>query len=254
VKKYLFIFISIFFGVLFFARGSLAATRLIYENFDDQIINSGFVVYGSGWAVLSPPQYNLNAVGKGGTGYCFSSGTVNEAYLCWENNLPNPWPSGELYVSFWMRYPRFESTDPHENIKVFYPHWCGATGYVHYSMSSANTIYYGANSCTDETLSTGNWLDCPNQTDGNWHHYEFYVKFSEGISRFWYDGVLKVNDTYGSVKWTNTNIYYISAPSIDAEEVGTFSRQVDDWEAWDGMPSVQSDTTPPAAPTGVAVI
>jgi len=80
-----------------------------------------------------------------------------------------------------------------------------------------------------------------------------YVKFSTGVARFWYDGVLKIDRTIGS--WTGS-VYYVSAPSIDADAKGTFSRQVDDWEVWDGMPSTSQptpDTNPPAKVTGVEV-
>ncbi|MCK4825922.1 hypothetical protein KA005_59790, partial [bacterium] len=229
---------------LSFSTYGFAANRLAYENFDDEQIDSGFTVYGSNWAKLSPPQYNLNSVSRNGAGYCFSSGTSPMAYLCWESNIPYPWPSDEMYVSFWMRYPTFTSTDSHENIKFFYPHWNGTQSYVHYVMSSRDTVYYSAKG-NGAMLSQSNWLGCPNQTDGNWHHYEFYVKFSTGISRFWYDGVLKVDHIYGEGNWTPNKIYYISAPSIDAEEPGVFSRQVDDWEVWDGMPSEQEDNEIP---------
>ena len=225
-----------------------AADRLLYENFDDGELDERLVVYGRNWATLSPPQYNLDSVGRGASGYCFSSGTVNEAHLNWgalgKGSMPNPWPSDEMYVSFWMRYPSYTETDDMENFKVFYPHWDGTSSYVHYSMSSDDTIYYSA--CAQgEMVSISNWLSCPNQTDGVWHHYEFYVKFSTGVSRFWYDGVLKVDHEYGAEQWTNA-MYYISAPSIDAEEPGTFSRQVDDLEVWDGMP----DEEDPPSPSG----
>ena len=221
--------------ILTAADWAFAANQLLYENFDDQLLDVRFVIYGNNWAVLSPPQYNLTEVGRGGTGYCFSSGTIATAYTCWMQNVPHPWPSDEMYVSFWMRYPTFESTDSHENIKLFYPHWDGTSSYVHYSMAGEDTIYYGAYG-QGQMLTNSNWLNCPDQTDGNWHHYVFYVKFSTGISRFWYDGVLKVDDAFGTGLWTNA-VYYISAPSIDAEDPGIFSRQVDDWEAWDGMPN-----------------
>jgi hypothetical protein len=222
------------------ASGGRAADRLLHEDFDDRVLDPGFVVYGSNWEELSPPQYTLDETGRGGAGYCFGSGTVSEAYLCWMNDVPNPWPSDELYVSFWMRYPTFESTDSMENFKVFYPHWNGARSYVHYSMASTDSIYYSARG-NEVMLTTGNWLSCPGQADGAWHHYEFYVQFSTGTSRFWYDGELKVDDAYGEGVWIPNTVYYVSAPSIDAEEPGVFSRQVDDWEAWDGMP----DEPPP---------
>ncbi|OFZ39782.1 MAG: hypothetical protein A2504_12380 [Bdellovibrionales bacterium RIFOXYD12_FULL_39_22] len=219
-----------------------SATRLMYENFDDQVINPSMSVYGAygatGYVLQLPPQYNLDQVGRGGSGFAFSSGTVNQAWPSWDKNLPNPWPSDEMYVSFWIRYPTFTSTDTMENFKVFYPHWNGADSYAHFSMGDTNTIYYSAKG-NGTMLSISNYLSCPNQTDGNWHHYEFFVKFSTGISRFWYDGILKLNHNYGSGVWTPNPISYIAAPMIDGEEPGTFSRQVDDWEAWDSMPPIQ---------------
>jgi hypothetical protein len=221
--------------VLILAAPESRADRLLHEDFDDQALDPGFDVYGSNWEELSPPQYNLDETGRGGAGYCFSSGTVSEAYLCWMNDVPNPWPSDELYVSFWMRYPTFESTDTMENFKIFYPHWNGAQSYVHYSMASTDSVYYSARG-NEVMLATGNWLSCPGQADGAWHHYEFFIQFSTGTSRFWYDGELKVDDAYGEGVWIPNTVYYVSAPSIDAEEPGVFSRQVDDWEAWDGMP------------------
>jgi len=220
------------------ADRSFASDQLLYENFDDQFLDNRLVIYGRNWAVLSPPQYNLDAVGLNGIGYSFSSGTENIAYVCWFNNVPNPWPSDEFYVSFWMRYPTFTPSDPNENFKLFYPHWDGSNSYVHYSATGDDTIYYSARDKNINMIEVSVYLNCSDMMDGNWHHYEFYVKFSEGISRMWYDGTLKLDRAYGPNLWTN-NMYYISAPSIDAEEPGIFSRQVDDWEAWDGMP----DTT-----------
>lgn len=212
-----------------------ASSCLFFEDFNDQILDERCMVYGHNWAKLNLPEYNLDAAGRDGTGYAFSSGTVNEANLYWgQDKIPSPWPTDEMYVSFWMRYPTFTSTDDMENIKVFYPHWNQASSYVHFSMAGSGSIYYSA-SGKGSMLTTGNWLDCPNQTDGQWHHYEFYIKFSEGISRFWYDGAQKVDDAFGSGVWTN-EMFYISVPSIDGEAPGNFSRQVDDWEVWDGMP------------------
>jgi hypothetical protein len=75
----------------------------------------------------------------------------------------------------------------------------------------------------------------PSQTDGSWHHYEFYVNFAQGISRFWYDGARKVDDAFGTGVWTR-DMYYITAPSIEGNDPRNFSRQVDDWEVWNGMP------------------
>ncbi|OFZ37032.1 MAG: hypothetical protein A2504_01860 [Bdellovibrionales bacterium RIFOXYD12_FULL_39_22] len=216
--------------------------RLMYENFDTQTISPNLSVYGEwdssiqGNILQVPPQYNLDQAGKNGQGFAFSSGTVNKVWISWDKGLPNPWPSDEMYFSFWMRYPTFTSTDSMENLKIFYPHWNGVDSYVHYSMSDKDTIYYSAKG-NGAMISISNWLSCPNQTDGNWHHYEFYVKFSNAISRFWYDGELKIDHFYGPNVWLPNTMSYIAAPSIDAEESGVFSRQIDDWEVWDVVPN-----------------
>jgi hypothetical protein len=212
------------------------AIRLFLEDFNSGTIDEFLTVYGESWNVLQPPAYNLNAPGRDGAGHSFSSGSDHVAHLVWSKGIPNPWPTDEMYVSFWMRYPSYTPVYPYnENIKLFYPHWHNATSYVHYSMTNSNQIYYSA-CASGNMLTYGNWLDVPNQTDGNWHHYEFYVNFAQGISRFWYDGAQKVDDTFGTGVWTK-DMYYIAAPSVEGNDPRKFSRQVDDWEVWNGMPN-----------------
>jgi hypothetical protein len=225
-----------------------AANRVLYENFNDQIIDSRLTVYGNSWNKLSPPQYNLTAVGRDGTGHSFTSGTVDAAYMCWKTNVPNPWPTNQFYVSYWMRYPRYVTTNSvNENLKIFYPHWDGVDSYVHYNLAQPSLVYYSAKA-KGAMVAQSRWLTCPNMVDGKWHHYQFYVNFSTGASKFWYDGVLKVNDVYGSGKWTN-HMYYFSIPSVNGRSVpsdpnpGDYTRQVDDMEIWDGSPT---DTTIPS--------
>src|SRR3989339_97560 len=237
-----FIFLVLLFGLAGNAKAQTACPSastpglLLCEDFNDQQLDSRMRSWSSAGTMLSSPQYNLASVGRGGSGYCFSSGTVNEANLVWRYDIPNPWPSDEMYFSMWMRYPTYTNTDTMENFKLFYPHWNGTASYVHYSAVDNNGIYYSA-SGNGEMISISNWLNCPNQMDGNWHHYEFYVKFSTAISRFWYDGVLKLDHNYADGSWNPSTMYYIWAPSIDAEEDGVLSRQVDDWQVWDRMPN-----------------
>lgn len=225
---------------VFVSVSGFAANRLLYENFDSQILDSRLTprIY---FGVAAPPQYGFAGPGRDGAGACFASGTIPDVFLQWTmEQIPKPWPSDELYVSFWMRYPTFANSDPNENIKIFYPHWDGATSYVHFTMVDPNTVYYSARARDNSMVSVGTYMSCPNQTDGNWHHYEFYVKFSEGISRFWYDGTQTLDQQYGPGVWTNS-VFAVDAPSMDGEEPGNFSRQVDDLDIWDGMPD-------PAAP------
>jgi hypothetical protein len=233
-----------------------AANRLLYENFDDGVIDSRLTVFGNSWNILSPPQYNLNESGRSGSGRCFTSGSISAAYLCWRTNVPSPWPTDEFYVSFWMRYPKCVITDSvNENLKIFYPHWDGVDSYVHYSMAQPDLVYYSAKA-RGTMIASSRWITCAGMTDGKWHHYEFHVKFSTGISKFVYDGVVKVDDAYGPGKWSNS-MYYFSIPSVNGRSVpedpnpGNYSRQVDDIEIWDGAPGARSDVEVPKAPYGV---
>jgi len=117
-----------------------AANRLLHENFDSQVLDSRLTprVYSG---VAAPPQYTFSSPGRDGGGSCFASGTIPDAFLQWPvEQIPKPWPSDELYVSFWMRYPTFASVDPNENIKIFYPHWDDAMSYVHFTMVDTNTV------------------------------------------------------------------------------------------------------------------
>lgn len=230
-------------SLILFVFPCYASDRILYENFDDQEVTVPLTaVDGDTTPLVEGDDYTW-ATGYGGTGYAifFRLTDNRDSVIWWGYDYPvtDPWPSDEMYFSFWMRYPDFTSTDSHENMKIFYPHWDGTSSYVHYALADDHTVYYSANG-DGSVLTDANWLNCPNMTDGNWHHYEWYIKFSTGISKFWYDDVLKVDDVFGTGHWTN-DIYYIAAPSIDAEEVATFSRQVDEWELWDGMPD--ADTT-----------
>ena len=76
------IYLSAMFMILSPIQG-IASNCLLFENFDDQVLDDRCEVYGHNWAKLSPPQYNLTAVGRNGTGYAFASGTVNEANMYW---------------------------------------------------------------------------------------------------------------------------------------------------------------------------
>lgn len=242
--------------MLMFWTGGNAANRLLYENFDDGVIDSRLTVFGNTWNILAPPQYTLGEAGRTGSGHSFTSGTLDAAYLCWRTNVPNPWPTDEFYVSFWMRYPRLVITNStNENLKIFYPHWDGADSYVHYSMSQPNLLYYSAKA-KGTMVAYSRWISCPGMTDGAWHHYEFYVKFSKGISKFLYDGVSKVDDAYGAGTWSN-KMYYFSIPSVNGRSVpsnlnpGDFTRQVDDVEIWDGMPGSTTQAATPRPPYGI---
>lgn len=236
-------------AVLLVACPCFGATRLVYENFDDQAIDSHFTIYGNSWALMSPPQYNLTTAGRGGTGYCFASGTLATPYLCWDVNVPSPWPSNEMYCSWYMRYPTWVQNHTSENVKFFYPHWNNTTNAWEIARTAETTGYqciYRSGSCVN---NISNWFTLTGQNDTNWHHYEVYVNFSTGVCWFKFDGSTILSDTVGSLAGA---MDYISIGSIDATNepndgyLSEFSRQFDDVEIWDGIPD---EEPAPALPT-----
>ncbi|MEZ4600300.1 MAG: hypothetical protein R2940_10990 [Syntrophotaleaceae bacterium] len=238
-----------------------AANRLLYENFDDQVLDSRLIprVYGL-WGeedgVNQGDEYTLNQVGYNGKGYCFTSTTEvpkNECFLAWENRagytpLPSPWPTNEWYVSFWVRYPTFTKTVNHENIKLFYPRWDGGDSHTAFDDTGGGALYHSEKSA-GEYVTNSNWISVPGINDGNWHRVEFYMNMERGISRFWYDGDLKWDKNWGPGTWrTPFSMYYFTFGSIDASGDSIFNRQFDEIEVWDGMPNADGVTDPDPTP------
>lgn len=239
---------------------SIASDRLYYENFDDRVINQapfGTVMARkisdySNPAVLG--EYTW-ATGRGGSGYAFASGSIRDPFIEWRN-LGGTWPTNEFYVSFWVRYPTYAAADTtHWNIKTFYPHWNGTDSYVHYSATgpkSTTESFYHSVMSNGEILLASAYPQTPNAWDGNWHQYEFYVHFTRGISRFWFDGVLRRDDNFGTGVWTNA-MNYFTFGGQDSTDANTFTREIDDIEVWDGMPN-EDPRQPPSVVTGVHIV
>jgi len=239
--------VYIFILVLICNPGLTSAASLIYsEDFEDQDIDQPSVGSISVVRSIGPlinctngVDYVVDEPGRDESNGSFLSlqlvdNLSAECWLWWPYSTQ--WPTNQMYVSFWARYPHFTSTDAHENIKLFYPHWDGVDSYVAYDLSSEDVMYHSEKS-NGEYVSTGNWLTVPNQTDGNWHHYEFYLDIEQGISSFTYDGSVVWDQNWGPGTWTTPwDLYYITIGMIDAEEQGDFTRQFDDIEIWDGLP------------------
>jgi len=194
---------------------------------------------------------NYEQTGYGGSGYCLSGCSNVPLFILWI--ISDAWATEELYVRFYMRYRNFDtgsSQTDHENLKIFYPHWDtdGDDGYVHLTHAVANdsgddSMYYSARDKDGGLLAQSMWPVCNNWQDGNWHKYEFYVKFDSGIFRFWYDGTLKLDENYTDDCWTNDDIYYITFGSIDAAggDATWDGRDIDEIVVYDGMPEGGSD-------------
>lgn len=235
----------------FHASTSIAANRILYENFDDKEIDPRLTtrIYGK-WGLTEGVEYDLNSVGFDGTGFCFTSTTQipnNEAFLEWTpvggaDGPPNPWPTNEWYVSFWVRYPTFTPTVAHENIKLFYPHWDGTSSSVNYDSTGQGTLYHAEKS-KGNVLTNGNYVSSPGLENGEWHRVEFYLNAATGVHKMWYDGSLKWDNNNGPGAWsTPIAMYYFSFGSIDASGDSIFNRQFDEIEVWDGMPGSTAGT------------
>jgi hypothetical protein len=242
--------------LILFVLPSLAwGAELRYsENFDDQSLASvpvGTIHYRD-YAVpdLTPPGYSWGT-GRGGSGYSYGSGSTNiDPWIEW--NDIGTWYTQELYVSFWMCYPVWTGTQAWENIKFFYPQFGTGGEKIEVVMGGGtNAGYYmlyadnaSAAYDTDGNMAYG-YPTLTGQANGSWHHYEFYVNFSTGVTWFKYDGTTAFTRNMGS-SWTNNTISRITFGSMDdtAPAIGTYTRFIDDIEVWDGIP----DSTP-APPT-----
>lgn len=243
--------------VVFMSTPSSAATLRYSANFDNKSIPKPSVgaitPYGMNWAVLSEGQYTYGH-GRGGSGYSFGSGTVLQSWLHWSYGAR--WPTDEIYVSFWMRYPQYNREYTNDNLKFFYPHFGTSTRdkmeYVHYYDDALFWMHYN----DGNALKWGYAYlrsDKGNIIDGGWHRYEFWWKFSTGESKFWFDrpennwtdgSYLKVSQNHGAGVWDNY-MHYLTFLSIDAESQNTkYTRFIDDIEVWDGIPSSQPEPEP----------
>jgi len=232
--------------VINFANSEVfAANRLIYENFDDQKISSP-VYLGQG------NSYTW-VTGRNGSGSAifFRLSDNRDSGICWQ---PGKWPTDEVYISNWMRYPDFtrDSGGAIENMKILYLH-ITAPSTPNYSATDIYAPTYLHTSVNINGKSAIKDYGTVNVTDGKWHHYEWYFNIANGTVRLWIDGNKELDKSCGP-GWPTGSIYRICSPSIDAGEESTFSRQIDDWEVWDGMPSgsqttstttSNSSTTPP---------
>lgn len=241
----------------FISSDVLASQRRLYETFDDQEVSSPLWVEQVDVGPISPPRYQFNT-GRGGSGYCFASGTVRDPYLKWDVN--STWFTQELYVSWWVRFPSYtRDGDGWWNIKMFYPHWDGVKSHIGYFIGQPDGGFTQIGDKNGNLLVNGYGPTPTGIWDGKWHRFEHYINFEKGLYKFWYDrpvgnwtdgSYLLSNYNFGTGKWTN-NLYYITIGGQDSQTANVFTREIDDIEIWDGMP----DSTPaPKAPVGLKIV
>ena len=278
--------------LLLFSNSGYSATRRIYINFDNQpAVNATtgeftpntapgegklFMVYWVGEPLPSIlGKHHQYVAGRGGSGYAMS-GVVNSTtkvgtwpYISWVVGQDVSW-SSEIYVSFWMKYVDYKvdkAIKPYQNIKLFYWKFENA---VMGEIAAGNVPNGDPPAYNEYTLSWRNqaYVDQPtppgvkslvypthNDSDGNWHHYEFHLNRASGRARWWIDGKLK-HDWNGGYPNLGITPYYISWIHIAGSLIGTGpnsmgTRAFDDIEAWVGMPGsapAQNPSIPPNPP------
>lgn len=267
-----------------------AATRKIYINFDNKppidpttgriTPNTGppegkiNVLYwgGTGYpAVLGKKSQYIT--GRGNTGYALSgiipagSDVGTWPYLEWDVYENVSW-SSEIYVSFWMKYVNFKvikAYKPYENIKLFYWHFGGYTmGEIALGNppegSPPRYSEYTRSWRDEKSLNAGTLIDASyhtyEDTDGNWHHYEFHLNRAAGRAKWWIDGKL-IKDWNPGYPHLGASPYYIQWIHIAGSLIGTGpnsngTRAFDDIEVWDGMPGTTSSISPPPSTSPMA--
>ena len=221
----------------FFITSVFSATLRFSEDFDDEDVDSPFTARVYGFWDIVPPKCSYPE-GRGGTGYCYSSGDDHDVFVAYERGSINeswPYPE-EVYLSWYIKYPSWvDDEDGHWNAKFFY---CqekennGAWEMVHSRPETG--VFFSQIRGDGAVVQDNTWSTTTNAWDGNWHRYEIYIHRTQGIYKFWYDGTLLIDKTLGQIM--STSEYDFSFGSIDAETVNVFTRSIDDIEMWDGMP------------------
>lgn len=224
------------FYCLTFSANIHAANRVYYENFDDKVVDSPISVSNSGYTW---------ATGRSGSGYSFYLRESDEpdTTMC---VYPGNWPTGEVYISYWMRYPTYNPSPDGkiDNMKILYMH-LGSSANQNYSatdMYRSDYLHTSANSVS-KYLGVSDYGPDRSLVDGAWHRYEWYFNLSTETIKVWVNGSKRLDKTYNTGSWPTDKIYRICAPSIDAGMTNSFSRQIDDWEVWDGMASGSTSST-----------
>lgn len=241
-----------------------AATKRYSANFDDGTVAipfygnmQGFNMFGKYPA--DPSQYTFQP-GRSGLAltdktsrYGGSDSNIANG-LYWETGIP--WPTDEIYVSWWERHQVPYTT--WMNVKMFRiwfdpnddtgknslswqrrPDFAGKIGVDHAVYDRNGTIQ----------TEGANWSVLGGMTNGNWHHVEFYINFTGLTYKVWWDGNLLYTRTWDRslFSWNRHFVWmFIGGPFTPGEPplYGTFTRQMDDVEIWDGMPGTDRSILP----------
>jgi len=234
-------YLFIFFTYAYADCPAVMPEGMVYcEDFDDRYLNdSGVEIRSSVATNIYPPAYQFASPGRDGTGYHLAAGTFHNPGVF--KLVSSQWGSDELFVRYWCKFENWLYTTSHENIKMNYHHWDSDNSYASWIIASPGGFYYSARDRNRQMLEVGSWPSSPiNFMDGNWHKWEWWVKFSSSEAKFWIDGILIDENDYYDGAWTN-NIYYLWGPGQDSQSQGSWTRSTDDWEVWDRMPPTSED-------------
>jgi hypothetical protein len=249
------------------------AELIFSENFDDQTLNSPWVIRRYGYSAATLGHYAWVA-GHGtgandGSGYALGSGTI---YPIWAEWTPGTTigDGDEVYVSWWMKYPDGCGAIAGHYFKFFYAYFNGVEDKIEMSQNNTTNAFYllynNGSLLQDEGGSDA--FGYPSSTPGTtWHHYEVWWKFSTSEYKFWLDrpsgdytseATTTTPGTYllvyrnlpdnawggGSSRVVNTLNAGSMQNDMGEDAQGNTRRYIDDIEVWDGIP----DSTPAPAP------
>jgi len=228
---------------------SYAANKILYENFDDKNFNNG--TFGS---ISEEQGSGATWVSDGNGGYARS-----EYHAAGSSNQPSrlkfspgkEWPTNLVFVRYKLRWVSYNSSSTgNQNIKIFRLLKDSNHYYWHHATAAGETPHYTMFNIYSHGTKNGDWAypTLSNSSNGQWHTLAYLLNLTNGNGKFWFDkDPLKDSPTAEiqppSFDWNDRNFSYFAVPADDGGlNDATYTRQYDDVEVWDGMPSSSSSS------------
>ena len=261
--------ILLMFVVLFFAGTAYSAEMIYSEDFENVHNNDIGKVFFTSHSDDPPDQYVAITTNDPHGGSKCLRGNVYDGHIDDITGLPGElspklniggntgsplWGSyhnfrnqhdKELYFSWWMRWDEGANfTRNGGNPGAYKLMYISSTGGV---VQSYNNRYNHKATFYSNYMDEGqNVSYLPLINDGQWHHYEVYIKYessygaNDAVWEFWEDGVKA---------WEKTDAHFLASATGKIQNIhfihytfgaeGSSGWQIDDIEIWDGKPDEQ---------------
>ena len=227
-----------------------AANKILYENFDDKKFDQG--TFGS---VTEEQGSGATWVSDGHGGFARS-----EYHTAGSDDQPTRlkfspgknWPTNLVFVRYKLRWASYNcSSTGNQNIKLFRLLKSNNYYYWHHATQAGTAPNYTMFNVYSHGTQKGDWAypTLSGSSDGQWHTLAYLLNLTTGNGKFWYDrDPLKDSPTAEiqppSFDWNDRNFSYFVVPADDGVlNDATYTREYDDVEVWDGLPSTSSSST-----------